>query len=171
MRHHGENESSEVNEYSDAAARGPHDHHAGLWTALVEHTDALTASVASGQADMRARSELVRFLHNDVLAHLTAEERVLYQAVRDIGATELVAALELDHRCLLGLVEQLEHTEDPLEAALLSRSLVVLFALRMEKEDTIILPALTAAGVDVTPVLDRMIVQMATQHGSHFTYF
>ncbi len=162
---------ADADDQTDATAREPHDHHAGLWSALVQHTDAVTASVASGHGNMQARSGLVRFLHNDVLAHLSAEERVLYQAVREIGADELVAALELDHRRLLDLVEQLEQTEDPLEAALLSRAFIVLFALRVEKEDTIILPALKAAGVDVAPVLDRMIVQMATEHGSHFTYF
>ncbi len=41
----------------------------------------------------------------------------------------------------------------------------------MEKEDTIILPTLREAGVDVSALLDRMIVRMATDYDSHFTYF
>lgn len=68
-------------------------------------------------------------------------------------------------------MEQLEQTAEPLKVALLTRALVALFALRAEKEDAIILPANTAAGVDAFPALDRMIDQMATEHGSHFTYF
>lgn len=147
------------------------DHHAGLWSALVQRADDLTNTVGAGHDDLHARSALVEFLRGDVLAHLESEERVLYEAVREAGAHSLADALELDHRCLLNLVEQIEKADSALEAALSSRALVVLFALRMEKEDTIILPTLREAGVDVSALLDRMIVRMATDYDSHFTYF
>ncbi|HET7414828.1 MAG TPA: hemerythrin domain-containing protein [Arthrobacter sp.] len=158
----------------DAASgpvRDPHNHHAGLWSTLVQRADAVKATIDFDHENMQARSALVDFLRTDILAHLEVEEHVLYQAAREIGATSLVAALELDHRRLLDLVEQIEKTGDGLEAAMLSRALVVLFALRMEKEDTIVLPTLTDAGVDVSSLLDRMIVQMATDYDSRFTYF
>lgn len=147
------------------------DHHAGLWSALVQHADDLTEAVSAGHDDQHARSALVGFLRGDVQAHLESEERVLYEAVREAGARSLVDALEVDHHCLLDLVEQIEKADTALEAALSSRVLVVLFALRMEKEDTIILPTLREAGVDVSALLDRMIVRMATDYDSHFTYF
>ncbi len=48
---------------------------------------------------------------------------------------------------------------------------ILLFSLGRRCDGYGLLPALTAAGVDVAPVLYRMIVQMATEHGSHFNYF
>jgi len=165
-----ENGPTAADDPADSRPRDSHDHHAGLWSALVQRADAVTATVGTGHDDLHARSVLVDFLHGDVLAHLENEERVLYEATREAGAHSLVAALELDHRCLMNLVEQIENAATALEAALSSRALVVLFALRMEKEDTIILPTLTEAGVDVSDLLDRMIIRMATDYDSHFTY-
>ncbi|HET8795245.1 MAG TPA: hemerythrin domain-containing protein [Arthrobacter sp.] len=165
------NGPADTDDVANAPTRDPHDHHAGLWTTLVQRADAVTATIDFDHENMQARSALVDFLRSDVLAHLETEERVLYAAAREAGAHSLVAALELDHRRLLDLVEQIEKTGDGLEAALLTRALVVLFALRMEKEDTIVLPTLTDAGVDVSALLDRMVVQMATDYDSHFTYF
>lgn len=147
------------------------DHHAGLWSALVQRVDDLTDAVRSGHDDRPARRTLVNFLRGDVLAHLESEEQVLYGAVRDAGAPGLVAALELDHRCLLNLVDQIEKADTALEAALSSRALVVLIMLRIQKEDTIILPTLQEAGADVSDLLDRTVVRMATDYGSRFTYF
>jgi hypothetical protein len=150
--------------------RDSHDHHARLWSALVEHADALIGTVCAGHNDRYARSVLVDFLRGDVLAHLQTEERVLYQSARKVGAHVLVAALEVDHRFLLDLVERIEKAPTALEAALSAHALVVLFALRMEKEDSVVLPTLTGAGVDVSALLDDMTVRMATDYDSHFTY-
>jgi len=170
MSQTGQNYPTDADDPANSRPREPHDHHAGLWSALVQRADALTATVCAGQDDLHARTALVDFLRADVLAHLESEERVLYEAVRNVGAHRLVAALELDHRCLMNLVEQIERATTALEAALSSRALIVLIALRMEKEDTIILPALTQAGVDMSDLFDQMIVQMATDYDSHFTY-
>lgn len=153
-----------------ATVRAPQDHHAALWSGLVERSDALTATVATSHNDVNARPTLVEFLRGDIFAHLETEEQVLYAAARKVGAHDLVATLELDHRFMLQLVEQIDKADTALEAALLARALVVLVALRIEKEDTVVLPALTEAGVDVSAVLDRMVVRMATNYDSHFTY-
>lgn len=147
------------------------DHHAGLWSALVQRADDLTDAVRAGHDDRPVRAALVKFLRGDVLAHLESEEQVLYEAVREAGAHGLVAALELDHRCLLNLVDQIEKADTALEAALSSRALVVLIMLRIQKEDTVILPTLREAGADVSALLDRTVVRMATEYGSRFTYF
>lgn len=73
-------------------------------------------------------------LRGDVLAHLETEERVLYEAARRVGARALMAALELDRQFLLSLVERIDKADTGLDAALSARAMVVLFALRMEKE-------------------------------------
>lgn len=95
---------------------------------------------------------------------------MLYEAARAAGAHALVASLETDHRFLLSLVEQIEKADTALEAALSARALVVLFALRVEKEETIVLPALTEAGVDITALLEGMVVRMASDYNAQFTY-
>lgn len=144
-------------------------HHERLWTALVDRADSLTAA-ADGDEDRDARSALVEFLHGDVLAHLRAETGVLYQAARSIGAEHLVATLEADHRFLLKLVEEIEQADTEQEAARCARALVVLTALRIEKEETIVLPALVGSGVDVEVLLARVVSGMATDYDARFTY-
>lgn len=150
--------------------RASQDHHAGLWSGLVQRTDTLTSTARAGHDDPHAQHVLVEYLHGDVLAHLQTEERVLYAAARSVGAHALVATLEADHRFLLSLVDQIEKADTALEAALSARALVVLFALRVEKEEAIVLPALTDAGVDVTALLEDMIVHMAVDYDARFTY-
>ncbi|WP_193312744.1 hemerythrin domain-containing protein [Georgenia subflava] len=165
------NDPTDANDSAGPTPRDSHDHHSGLWSALVQRADALTATVGTGQGeDLHARRALIDFVHGDVLAHLKTEERVLYEAVREVGAHTLVATLEADHRFLLDLVEQVEKADTAMEAALSARALVVLFALRIEKEDTVVLRTLTEAGVDVTALLEGMIVQMATDYDAHFSY-
>lgn len=164
-----EDTSPAADESVGSTPRAPDEHHAGLWSELVRRADALTAALTAGHGDRDAH-RLVTFLRGDVLPHLEAEERVLYEAARQVGAHDLVATLEVDHRFLLDLVAQIEKADTALEAALSARALVVLFALRMEKEDTVVLSALTEAGADVQGLLDRMIVTMASDYDSRFTY-
>lgn len=159
-----------ADEPAGSTARASRDHHAGLWSGLVQRADALTATVVAGRDDLQARAALVDFLRGDVLAHLQIEERVLYQAAREAGEEALVATLELDHRFILDLVEHIERAGTALEAALSARALVMLFILRMEKEDAVVLPTLAEAGVDVSSLLDSMVTAMATEYGSRFTY-
>lgn len=150
--------------------RASRDHHAGLWSGLVQRTDALTATVRDGHDDLHVRHVLMEFLHGDVLAHLQTEERVLYEAARTVGVHGLVATLEADHRFLLSLIDQIEKAETALEAALSARALVVLFALRVEKEEAIVLPTLLQQGVDVTAILEDMLVHMAADYDARFSY-
>lgn len=165
-----ENDTPDAADPMSSAPRDSRNHHAGLWSALVQRTEALTETVSAGHEDRRARTALVHFLRADVLAHLETEERILYEGARTIGAHGLVAALEVDHRFLLRLIERVEKADTALEAALSARALAVLIALRIEKEDTVVLPTLSEAGVDVSALLDRMVVQMATDYDSHFVY-
>ena len=165
--------TTDTTDTTDPVSATPRDsrgHHAGLWSALTQRTDALTATIDTGHDDPRSRSALVDFLRGDVLAHLETEERVLYESARTIGAHSLVAALEVDHQFLLRLIERIEKADTALEAALSARALAVLIALRIEKEETVVLPTLAQAGIDVSALLDHMVVQMATDYDSHFVY-
>ncbi|NMR18961.1 hemerythrin domain-containing protein [Cellulomonas fimi] len=130
-----------------------HRHHAGLWSELAAREAALVTAVSAGEDHEPARRALVDFLRGEVFDHLQTEEMVLYNAARGAGEHALVAALELDHRSLLSLVEHIDQAATGLDAALSARALVMLFVLRMEKEETVLIPALNGAGVDVSVLI------------------
>ena len=136
------------------APSAAHDHHADLWSGLAEREAALVDAVAQGHDHEQPRRALVDFLRGDVFAHLQTEEMVLYNAARGVGAHALVTALELDHKSLLSLVEHIDQAATGLDAALSARALMMLFVLRMEKEETVLIPTLTEAGVDVSILID-----------------
>lgn len=156
-------------EEAGATAHSSRSHHERLWAALVDRTDRLTAA-ADGADDRHARSVLVEFLHGDVLAHLRAEAVVVYKAARGIGAEHMVATLVTDHKFMLKLVEEIEQADTEQEAARCARALVVLIALRIEKEEAIVLPALTEAGVDVDTLLAGVVAGMSTDYDAGFNY-
>lgn len=150
--------------------RTAHAHHAGLRAQLTDYAGELINDVSAG-ADVEAgRLRMLRFLHDDLLAHLESERRVLYGAAREAGLEPLVDSLEVDHEVLLQLIDQLGRAETGLETALSVRALMVLIDLRITKEETVLIPILTEAGIDVAVLLEGMIVQMAAQYGSRFTY-
>ncbi|UNX54402.1 hemerythrin domain-containing protein [Georgenia sp. TF02-10] len=133
--------------------RAAHEHHAELWSGLARREAALVDAVTAGEDHEPPRAEMVDFLHGEVFAHLQTEELVLYNAARGVGAHALVATLELDHKSLLSLTEHIAQASTGLDAALLARALVMLFVLRMEKEETVLLPTLAEAGIDVSVLL------------------
>lgn len=153
-----------------ATARVSADHHAGLWSTLVQRVDAVIAAVAVDHEDLGTRHALIEFLRGDVMAHLQTEERFMYAAAAEIGSDTLVATLELDHRFLMDLVHQIAQADTLLQTALLARALLTLVGLRIEKEENVLIPALREAGVDVPGLLDGMVVAMTTDYDSSFSY-
>ncbi|WP_413451255.1 hemerythrin domain-containing protein [Georgenia phoenicis] len=139
-----------------------HHHHADLWSGLAAREAALVNAVAAGHDHEQPRRALVDFLRGEVFAHLQTEELVLYNVARGVGAHALVAALELDHKSLLSLVEHIDQAATGLDAALSARALVMLFVLRMEKEETVLLPVLVEAGVDVAGLLEGRSEMLGT---------
>lgn len=164
-------EQSLLSDQDDARTpRTAEDHHAGLRARLTDYADELINDVAAGNDPEPARLRLAQFLHDDVLAHLESEKRVLYGAARRVGAGALVASLEVDHDFLLSTIARTSRVATGLEAALSAHALMVLFTLRIKKEETVLIPMLTEAGIDVSVLLEGMIVQMTTDYGSRFTY-
>ena len=154
----------------EATSRTAEAHHAGLSVRLKDYTDELVERVSIGADPEPARLQLVKFLHDDLVAHLESERRVLYDAARQVGADTVVASLEVEHELLLSLIAGLDRADSGLEAALAAHAVTVLVTLRIHKEDTVLIPMLAAAGIDAPALLEDMIVQMATEYGSRFTY-
>lgn len=130
-----------------------HEHHSELWAELTIRENALVRAVATGQEFGSHRDEFVSFLRGDVAGHLEAEQTVLYSTARGVGATALVQALDLDHEAIRALIDQMAGASTGLEAAMVGRALVLQFALRIEKEENVLLPMLRRAGVDVEGLL------------------
>lgn len=138
---------------TDPAVEAAEDHHADLWADLQAATTALIDAAARGDEGAPARPALLDQLHRRVLPHLAAEQTVLYGRARGAGLGALVAALELDHRAMVRLVATVEGASSDLAAALAARSFLLLFALRMEKEERVLLPALAERGIAVGQVV------------------
>src|SRR5690625_2937367 len=151
--------------------RSSDDHHERLRSELHERIDAVAHTVSSGHPHEPALARLMYFVRDDVLPHLEAEQEVLYPAARAAGNHDLVEALECDHRAVLTVIGEIDRSSTATQAALRAHTLGRLFSLRAEKEENILIPSLERAGVDVSELLDRVVVQMATEHDSRFTYF
>ena len=130
-----------------------HEHHSELWAELTVLENELVSAVAAGEDFSPYRDSFIGFLRDEIAQHLDAEQTVLHSTARGVGAHRLVEVLDLDHQAIVALIERLEGAATGLEAAMVSRSLVLLFALRMEKEENVLLPLLREAGVDVEGLL------------------
>lgn len=130
----------------DDAARAAEEHHADLWAELTLRSSALIRAVAEDDDAEAAGRDLAGYVDDVVVPHLESEERDVYAAARAAGQAALVDGLELDHRALLRQAEALRHAPSALEAALAARAFLLLFALRMEKEERILLPLLEKVG-------------------------
>ena len=128
--------------------------HAELWSQLTQRGSALIEAVARRTDTQPSRRRLLDYLDNEVIPHLRAEEEVLHTLARRAGERTVLAAMEIDHRALLRQVEHIDRAATPFDAALAARAVLLLFALRMEKEEKVLLPALARAGVDTAELLE-----------------
>jgi hypothetical protein len=138
---------------TDCVMKAAEERHAKLWAELTARSDAVIDAVARGADPEPSRGELLDYLTGQVVPHLHTEERMVYNLARGAGERGLVAAMELDHRALLRQVESLRKAATPLDAAMTARALLLLFALRMEKEERVLLPVLAEYGLDVRELL------------------
>jgi iron-sulfur cluster repair protein YtfE (RIC family) len=136
-----------------AALSAARDHHAELRDALVERTEHLLDAVGAGRSHLSARDQLLAFLRSDLFPHLDGEASLLYTGTATRQVALLVQAMQDEHRMLKAVIEQLADNEDPLQSACLASALVVLFDVRAEQEDQLLLPALAAYGLPLPTVL------------------
>ena len=139
-------------------------HHQVLRDALVRRTEALMAAVTTRRPHAAARHELLEFLHDELLPHADVEEALLYAAGDADATTLLVRAMQDEHRMLIALVTEITSATDPMEMAIAAGALVILFDVRAHQEDRYLLPALAAAGVDLTSLLAGAPEIVGTAH-------
>lgn len=130
-------------------------HHAELRDRLTQRTEALVAAVATRTPHEPAQRKLVDFLRAELLPHAEVEEDLLYAAASTEPTTLLVRAMQDEHRMLAALIDEVEQTTNPMDAAMAAGALVVLCDVRIEQENRHLLPALAEAGVDLTALLQE----------------
>ncbi|MPV35996.1 hypothetical protein [Georgenia subflava] len=120
---------------------------------MIRRTDALLAAVAAQEAHEPARDDLVDFLHGEVLPHTTAEGVIFCDSAPDMQTTLLAQAMAAQQRQLVAFAGEVARARTGMDAAMAASALVALFMMRAEEEDTVLLPALAAAGIDLADLL------------------
>lgn len=128
-------------------------HHADLRTRLTQHTEAFIGAIAAGSSFEVARRELIAFLRTELLPHAEVEDALLYTAVRTVTTGPLARAMQDEHRMIAALIDEVEQATTPMDAAVAAGALVVLCDVRIKQEDVHLLPALEAAGIDLSELL------------------
>jgi len=142
------------------AAEAVEQHHAQLAGALALKAETLAAATrARKPIDVdEVRRDLVRWCRDELVPHALAEETTMYRAAAAMPeARLLVEAMLVEHQALVGLVEELAGTTDPVSATALARALEALFEAHLAKENGQILPLLVASpDVAVSDLLGGM---------------
>lgn len=142
------------------AAEAVEQHHAQMAGALALKAESLAAAVrADRPADVEeVRLDLVRWCRDELVPHALAEESTMYRAAGEMPrARLLVEAMLVEHQRIIGLVDWLETTSEPVAAAALARALRELFEAHLAKENDQILPLLVASSdVSVAELLGGM---------------
>jgi iron-sulfur cluster repair protein YtfE (RIC family) len=138
---------------TDDITEAAKEHHSDLWAELTVRGQAVIDTVARGADPGASRGALLDYLTAEVVPHVRTEERMVYNLARGAGERSLISGMEIDHRALLRQVDALMRASKPLETAMAVRALLLLFALRMEKEEKVLLPVLAAHGLDLSELL------------------
>jgi uncharacterized protein (DUF2249 family) len=120
------------------------DHHAQLRGELDSRVAALRDAVLGGGAHEAAKDALVAFVDQHVLPHAAAEEGSIYPAAADDARVELfVDSMVLEHRELERKAQILRSADTAARALSTADGLAAVFAVHVEKENDLLLPALS----------------------------
>ena len=140
-------------------------HHALLRRGLERRVGTLCEAVESGIPSGQQRRTLRDYLARQILPHAEAEERTLYHAAAtQARGSDLVRILTAEHRELDYLAGRLRDGTNAAETARVSEWIATLFAGHAARENDLLLPALTGAGVDLTVLLADMHSPHASAH-------
>lgn len=129
-------------------------HHGRIRAELTGLVDALSSVVAACEPHEPARRELVTFLRNELLLHLETERKLLYVVGSSFEPTEKLAdSMAIGHRQILERFHLLEKRDSGMDLAVAAGTILALIELRLETENTVLLPALAASGVELETLL------------------
>ncbi len=145
--------TTEVHAANAVALSAAREQHARLRAGLVERTEDLIAKVSSGAPFHQAQQGLVDYLNRELLPHIEVEENLLYTGTATPQIALLVQAMQDEHRMVQRLIEELSESSSGTDVLCAASALVVLCDVRIEQEDQLLLPALSAYGLDLAAVL------------------
>lgn len=137
------------------------EHHAAMSGRLGVLVGKLEAAQTGAEA-LSARDELVDWARTELVPHAEAEEAVLYAAAVTMpGLKILVEAMIAEHRVLVGLIENLAAASHPVRAIAAAGGLRTLFETHVDKENTLVVPALVSSPEhSMSDLLDRMHAEL-----------
>lgn len=147
----------------DAALSAMLAHHAQLRAELEARVAALRDAVVAGAACQPSKDSLCDFVDGDLLPHAAAEEGSLYPAAADDQRIELfVDSMVLEHRELQRKAQALRSTDVPSRALSSAEAIAAVFAVHVEKENDLLLPALQKRqGISLATLLGDMHDRLA----------
>lgn len=147
----------------EAALSAMLDHHAQLRAELEACVTALRDAVLAGVAHQPAKDALGEFIDRELLPHAAAEEASLYPAAADDQRVELfVDSMVLEHRELQRKAQTLRSADTPSRVLSNAEAIAAVFAVHVEKENDLLLPALQKRqGVSLATLLGDMHDRLA----------
>ena len=151
-----------------AAATAVVAHHRELSSDLARHVAAVRDAAREGSNEQwrEHRDTLLSWLRTELLPHAAAEEGALYPpAQAQEPGRLLVEGMLNEHRVIAGLVTELETADTAVDAAGAAHSLLVLFEVHLDKENSLVLPLLLAsADVSLAAILHGMHDLLGSEH-------
>jgi len=140
-----------------AVVQAIRDHHQRLGQTMADHALTIGRIVDRLADPAETQARLVAFCSQEVLPHAAAEEGTLYATAERLPeAGLLVRSMTREHAILRDAVEALRSARTSGEVVAAAAALNALFQAHLAKENEDLLPALTAAGVDLSTLLDGM---------------
>lgn len=125
---------------------------------LTELVDAIATAAADGEPDAET-VDLFGWCRTDLLPHVKACDEALLSAARAEASTApLAEALAADHRLLRSAADGLDGIGDAMAAVTTAATVKAAFDLHVEHVERILLPALTAARIDLAPLAEEQPV-------------
>ncbi len=129
-------------------------HHGRIRAELTRLVDALISAVAAHEPHEPARRQLVNFLRGELLLHLETERKLLHVVGSSFESTEKLAnCMAIGHRQILEHFHTLSEHDRDMDLAVAAGTILALIELRLETENTVLLPALAANGADLETLL------------------
>jgi uncharacterized protein (DUF2249 family)/iron-sulfur cluster repair protein YtfE (RIC family) len=134
------------------------EHHSQLRAELDERVVAVRTALISGAPFAAALTALTGFLKGSIVPHALAEEAALYPTAADERRAEfLVDAMVLEHRELERRIRALAGITSGPEALAAAEGIAAVFAVHVDKENQLLLPALLhASDVSLATLLRDM---------------
>lgn len=134
------------------AAAAVEQHHAAMAGALALRVSAVLQAASRRENDAvesdyvaAATAALTTWCEEELVPHALAEESTLYAAARALPEGRLlIDGMVAEHAVIIGLVREVSDAGDPIGAAAAARALQVVFEAHLTKENTLVLPLLTA---------------------------